>query len=64
MVRAVIVGFAGLILLSGVAAAQCTRYPTTLTNENMADANWMMGDFNDLAGCVAPLANSHVAGKA
>lgn len=54
------IGF-GLLLFCNEAMAACS-VPNTLTNGTTADATAVMGNFNSLASCAAPLASPNLTG--
>lgn len=65
----VLLGAAVIVCTGGGAAraATCSAYPYTLTNGTTADANQVMGNFNNILNCannnVAPLANPSFTGN-
>ena len=62
MLKRLLGALLGLVLWGGTAMAQCTSGLTTLVNGTTADATAVMGNFNALNDCAAPLASPAFTG--
>jgi microcystin-dependent protein len=66
MRKAILAALVAWLLPAAAMAANCASYPNTLTNNTIADANQVMGNFNAILNCannnLAPLANPTFTG--